>query len=63
VVAIRRHLVVREKKIKARLELLQKTRKLHRKSRKKQGIPTIAILGYTNAGSIHMPSSQPTLCL
>lgn len=46
----RRHLVVREKKIKARLEVLQKTRKLHRESRKKQDIPTIAILGYTNAG-------------
>jgi len=43
-------LVEREKKIKTRLEVLQKTTKLHRESRKKQGVPVIALLGYTNAG-------------
>jgi len=44
-------LVEREKKIKTRLEVLQKTTKLHRESRKKQGVPVIALLGYTNAGT------------
>lgn len=40
----------KEKRIKNELEKLQQHRRLIRKQRKKHGFPTIAVVGYTNAG-------------
>lgn len=46
----RRRIRHRIAKIKASLKEVQKTRKLHRECRRKQGLPTVALIGYTNSG-------------
>ena len=47
---MRRHLKDKVKKIEKKLIEYEKMRKLHRDARKKKGMPTIGIVGYTNAG-------------
>ena len=47
---MRRHLKEQERKIREELEACKKTRKLQRESRKRQGLATVGIIGYTNAG-------------
>ena len=47
---MRRHLKEKIRKIEKKLEEYEKMRKLHRDARKKKGMPTIGIVGYTNAG-------------
>jgi len=46
----RRLLANRVKQLKARLEKSKKNRQTQRKARQRSGVPTIAIVGYTNAG-------------
>jgi GTP-binding protein HflX len=46
----RRTILRRIHKIKTRLKEVQKTRKLHRRHRHSLGLPTLALIGYTNAG-------------
>ena len=46
----RRLINKRIKQLKARLERVDKRRKMNRKNRSRAGIPTVAIVGYTNAG-------------
>lgn len=48
--ADKRHLQQKIDVIKNKLKLVVKTRSLHRKQRKKKSYPTIALVGYTNAG-------------
>ena len=47
---MKRHLKEKTRKIEDKLKEYAKMRKLHRESRKKKGMPTIGIVGYTNAG-------------
>ena len=47
---MRRHLKEKVRKIEKKLEDYERMRKLHREARKKKGMPTIGIVGYTNAG-------------
>lgn len=47
---MRRHLKGQENKIKKKLEKYQKVRQTHRHSRKRKGLQTVSIVGYTNAG-------------
>ena len=47
---MRRHLKKKEINIKKKLERYQKVREGHRKSRKRKGLKTISLVGYTNAG-------------
>lgn len=47
---MKRHLKEKVLKIEKKLVEYQQMRKLHRDSRKKKGMPTIWIVGYTNAG-------------
>ncbi|MBU0646376.1 GTPase HflX [Patescibacteria group bacterium] len=47
---MKRHLKEKERKIKEKLEKYQRVRATQRQSRKRQGLKTIAIVGYTNAG-------------
>jgi len=47
---MRRHLRDREKLIKEKLEKCQTVREGHRTFRRRQGLKTISIVGYTNAG-------------
>lgn len=47
---MKRHLKDRERKILERLEVYEKTRAEHRKSRRRKDLRTIGIVGYTNAG-------------
>lgn len=47
---VKRLLDTREKKLKNELKKLQQHRQLIRSKRKKHGFPTIAVVGYTNAG-------------
>jgi GTP-binding protein HflX len=46
----RRLIADKIKKLKAELEEVRRTRGLHRKARKRTPYPTIALVGYTNAG-------------
>jgi len=46
----RRTILRRIHKIKERLKGVEKTRKLHRQRRHSLGLPTVALVGYTNAG-------------
>lgn len=46
----RRLINQRIKQLKARLDRVDKRRKMNRKNRSRAGIPTVAIVGYTNAG-------------
>ncbi|AHB40925.1 hypothetical protein P148_SR1C00001G0110 [candidate division SR1 bacterium RAAC1_SR1_1] len=45
-----RHLKERQRKIAKKLEDYEHMRKLHRDSRIRKGLPTVGIVGYTNAG-------------
>lgn len=47
---MRRHLRDKELAIKKRLEQYEHTRALHRQARSRQGLQTVGIVGYTNAG-------------
>lgn len=47
---MKRHLKEKERKIKQKLEKYQRVRATHRQGRKRRGMKTIAIVGYTNAG-------------
>ena len=47
---MKRHLKEKERRIKKKLEKYEKGRILHRNSRKRQNLKTVAIVGYTNAG-------------
>lgn len=47
---MRRHLDKAEHRIKQELEACKKVRQLHRASRKRRNLPTVGIIGYTNAG-------------
>jgi GTP-binding protein HflX len=47
---MRRHLKEKIRKIGKKLEEYARTRYLHREARKKRGMPTVGIVGYTNAG-------------
>lgn len=47
---MRRHLKDKEIAIKKKLEQYQQTRELHRHARARHGLPTVGIVGYTNAG-------------
>lgn len=46
----RRHIRRRIGEIEGHLEEVKRTRALHRAQRKKSGIPTVSLVGYTNAG-------------
>lgn len=47
---MKRHLKDRQKKIMKKLEEYERMRKLHRDARIKKWLPTVGIVGYTNAG-------------
>ena len=47
---MKRHLKDRQYKIMKKLEDYENMRKLHREGRIKKGLPTVGIVGYTNAG-------------
>ena len=47
---MKRHLREKEFLIKEKLKTYEKTRAEHRKHRKRMGLPTVGIVGYTNAG-------------
>jgi len=47
---MRRHLKEKERKIKEKLEKYQNVREGHRQSRKRKGLKTVSLVGYTNAG-------------
>lgn len=47
---MKRHLKEKVAKIEKKLKEYEQMRKLHRDARKKKGMPTIGIVGYTNAG-------------
>lgn len=46
----RRRIRARLDKLRSGIEKIKNRRRLHRKGRQKTGIPTVAIVGYTNAG-------------
>ncbi|MDR0651150.1 MAG: 50S ribosome-binding GTPase [Candidatus Peribacteria bacterium] len=47
---MRRHLKEKIRKIEKKLADYTKMRNLHREARRKRGMPTVGIVGYTNAG-------------
>ncbi|USN56427.1 MAG: GTPase HflX [Candidatus Peribacteria bacterium] len=47
---MRRHLQQRRESLESQLKEYEQMRKLHRDSRKRKGLPTIGLVGYTNAG-------------
>ncbi len=47
---MKRHLSAREEKIKEKLEQYRNVRHGHQENRKRKGLKTVAIVGYTNAG-------------
>ncbi len=46
----RRQIVARMAQLRAKLDQVRQTRGLQRRRRRRQGLPTVAIVGYTNAG-------------
>ncbi len=47
---MKRHLKEKERKIKEKLEMYQKGRTLQQEGRRRRGLKTVSIVGYTNAG-------------
>ncbi len=47
---MKRHLREKERVLLDKLKVYERTRSLHRENRKRQWLPTIGIVGYTNAG-------------
>lgn len=47
---MKRHLRDQEMVLREKLKTYEKTRALHRASRKRKGLKTVGIVGYTNAG-------------
>jgi GTPase len=47
---MKRHLRDQELVLREKLKTYEKTRALHRENRKRKNLPTIGIVGYTNAG-------------
>ena len=47
---MRRHLKQRRGQIARELKKYEKVREVHRQARKKKHLPTIGLVGYTNAG-------------
>lgn len=47
---MKRHLQERIISIKSQLKTYERTRSLHRASRSRKNLPTIGVVGYTNAG-------------
>lgn len=47
---MKRHLREKERVILEKLQTYERTRALHREHRKKKHLPTVGIVGYTNAG-------------
>ncbi|HMB00381.1 MAG TPA: GTPase HflX [Spirochaetota bacterium] len=47
---MKRHIAVNRKNIKSKIKKLQYSRELNRKRRQKNGLKTVSIIGYTNAG-------------
>ena len=47
---MKRHLREKERAIKTRLQKYRTTRSEHRKARERRNLPTVGIVGYTNAG-------------
>jgi GTP-binding protein HflX len=54
---MKRHLKEKQRKIQKKLEEYEKMRKLHRDSRKRKNLPTVGIVGYTNAGKSSLLNS------
>jgi GTP-binding protein HflX len=54
---MKRHLKEKERKIKERLESCQNNRQLQREARRRKGLNTISIVGYTNAGKTTLLNS------
>ncbi|MBO4204379.1 hypothetical protein J5893_06330 [bacterium] len=46
---MKRHLKEKIRKIEKKLEEYARTRSLHREARRKRRMPTVGIVGYTNA--------------
>lgn len=47
---MKRHLKEKEREILQKLKTYERTRELHRENRKRNHLPTVGIVGYTNAG-------------
>ena len=47
---MRRHLAQRKKKLEQQLKQYEKVRETHRAGRARRGLPTVGLVGYTNAG-------------
>lgn len=47
---MKRHLKEKEREILEKLKTYERTRSLHRENRKRKMLPTVGIVGYTNAG-------------
>ena len=47
---MKRHLKEKEREILEKLKIYERTRELHRENRKRKHLPTVGIVGYTNAG-------------
>ncbi|MEY4723679.1 MAG: hypothetical protein RLZZ324_1192, partial [Candidatus Parcubacteria bacterium] len=47
---MKRHLAMHEKTIKTKLEQYARVRDVHRAGRRRQGLKTVSVVGYTNAG-------------
>ena len=47
---MKRHLKEKEREILQKLKTYERTRELHRENRKRKNLPTVGIVGYTNAG-------------
>ena len=58
----RRQVQLRARKIRQKLEKIRRVRKGHRALRKKNNIPTIALIGYTNSGKSTLLNSLTHSC-